>query len=158
MRAAGGNLHEENNGGRRGRGVSSLHEADERLEEESQCSQHAHRHKNPEEDPVDDHGHVLPVVLHLQGAQGGGFLARERWGGQAWELGGEHAKLSEGEATGSNAQSGRFITSALAAARTATFTSRQCVAAAAQRLRGNCVSARLCLYVRKKLLKRAVVH
>lgn len=40
-------------------------EAHERLEEESQCSQHTHSHKNPEENPVDDHGDVFPVILHL---------------------------------------------------------------------------------------------
>lgn len=40
-------------------------EAHERLEEESQCSQHTHGHKNPEENPVDDHGDVFPVILHL---------------------------------------------------------------------------------------------
>lgn len=40
-------------------------EADEGLEEESQCSQYAHRHKHPQEDPVDDHCDVLPVILYL---------------------------------------------------------------------------------------------
>lgn len=44
----------------------SFQEADERLEKESQSSQHAHRHKNPKENPVDDHGNVLPVILHLK--------------------------------------------------------------------------------------------
>lgn len=44
----------------------SFQEADDWLEEESQCSQHTHCHKNPQEDPVDDHGDVLPVILHLR--------------------------------------------------------------------------------------------
>lgn len=52
------------------KGSVSFHEADERLEEESQCPQHAHRHENPQENPVDDHRHVLPVILHLQQRQG----------------------------------------------------------------------------------------
>lgn len=119
--------------------ASSFHEADERLEEESHCSQHAHRHKNPEEDPVDDHRHVLPVVLHLQADRVVFLRETEKTG-----------KTHRDKASGLTAQSWRFITKSLTTAKTATFTSRHCVATAAEWLWGQCVSARLCLYVRGK--------
>lgn len=34
-------------------------------EKESHRSQYTHHHKHPEEYPVNDHGHILPVLLHL---------------------------------------------------------------------------------------------
>lgn len=55
---------------------ASLEEVDDGLEEESQCSQHTHGHKDPQEDPVDDHGHVLPVVLHLTRGGNAKFIHR----------------------------------------------------------------------------------
>lgn len=98
--------------------ASLFHEANEWLQEESQCSQYAHRHKDPEEDSVDDHCHVLPVVLHLQ-ADTVVFLS-------------EPKNTYSDKTTGSTAQSCRFITKSLTTAKSATFTSRHCVAAAAE--------------------------
>jgi len=37
----------------------------QRLQEEAGGSHDAHQHEHPEEDPVDDHGDVLPVILNL---------------------------------------------------------------------------------------------
>lgn len=34
---------------------------------ESNRSQYAHQYKHPEEYPVNDHGHILPVLLYLEG-------------------------------------------------------------------------------------------
>lgn len=42
-------------------------EAKKWLEEKSHGSQDAHSHKNPEEDSINHHGNVLPVILHLWG-------------------------------------------------------------------------------------------
>lgn len=47
-------------------GRLSCEEADERLEEETHCSEHTHQHENPQEDSVNYHGNVLPIVLHLR--------------------------------------------------------------------------------------------
>lgn len=52
-------------------GQALCQEAQERLEEEAKGPQHADQHEDPEEDAVDDHGHVLPVVLHLRGKRRG---------------------------------------------------------------------------------------
>lgn len=41
------------------------HSSQPRRKEESHGSQYAHQHKHPEEYPVNDHGHILPVLLHL---------------------------------------------------------------------------------------------
>lgn len=41
------------------------HSSQPRREKESNRSQYAHQDKHPEEYPVNDHGHVLPVLLHL---------------------------------------------------------------------------------------------
>ena len=39
---------------------------EERLHEEAQRPDHAHKHKDPQEETVYDHGHVLPVFNDLQ--------------------------------------------------------------------------------------------
>ena len=39
---------------------------EEGLEEEAQCPRHTHDHEDPQEEPVHHHGHVLPVLDHLQ--------------------------------------------------------------------------------------------
>lgn len=39
---------------------------EERLHEEAQRPDHTHKHKDPQEESVDDHGHVLPVFNDLQ--------------------------------------------------------------------------------------------
>lgn len=49
------------------RGVRSDHASQERGEKQSHGPQDADDDEQPEEDPVNDHGHVLPVFLHLQG-------------------------------------------------------------------------------------------
>lgn len=45
-------------------------EATERLEEEAHCSQDTHGHKHPEEDSIDHHGNIFPVILHLWVSEG----------------------------------------------------------------------------------------
>lgn len=45
---------------------------EERLKEHAQRAEHAHEHKDPEEEAVDHHGDVLPVLAHLQEDPGGG--------------------------------------------------------------------------------------
>lgn len=39
-------------------------------EEEPYSAQHADNDEHPEEDAVDHHGHVLPVLLHLPSREG----------------------------------------------------------------------------------------
>lgn len=51
--------------------------AKKRLEEESHGSQDAHGHKHPEEDSINHHGNILPVILHLR--------MRKRTQGKVWE-------------------------------------------------------------------------
>ena len=41
------------------------HSSQPRRKEESNRSQYAHQYKHPEEYPVNDHGHILPVLLYL---------------------------------------------------------------------------------------------
>ena len=41
------------------------HSSQPRRKKESNGSQHADQYKHPEEYPVNDHGHVLPVLLYL---------------------------------------------------------------------------------------------
>lgn len=38
---------------------------EERLQEHAHCAEHAHKHENPQEEPVNHHGDVLPVLAHL---------------------------------------------------------------------------------------------
>lgn len=38
---------------------------EERLQEHAHCAKHAHKHKDPQEEAVDHHGNVLPVLAHL---------------------------------------------------------------------------------------------
>lgn len=42
------------------------HSSQPRRKKESNRSQYAHQYKHPEEYPVNDHCHVLPVLLYLQ--------------------------------------------------------------------------------------------
>lgn len=37
----------------------------ERLQKHAQCAEHAHKHKDPQEEAVNHHGNVLPVLAHL---------------------------------------------------------------------------------------------
>lgn len=39
---------------------------EQRLHEEAQSPDHTHQHKDPQEETVDHHGHVLPVLNDLQ--------------------------------------------------------------------------------------------
>lgn len=41
------------------------HSSQPRRKEESNRSQYTHQDKHPEEYPVNDHGHILPVLFHL---------------------------------------------------------------------------------------------
>lgn len=41
------------------------HSSHPRRKKESNRSQYTHQHKHPEEYPVKDHGHILPVFFHL---------------------------------------------------------------------------------------------
>lgn len=41
------------------------HSSQPRRKKESHRSQYTHQYKHPEEYPVNDHGHILPVLLHL---------------------------------------------------------------------------------------------
>lgn len=41
------------------------HSSQPRRKKESHRSQYTHQYKHPEEYPVNDHGHVLPVLLYL---------------------------------------------------------------------------------------------
>lgn len=38
---------------------------EERLQKHAHCAEHTHKHKNPQEEPVNHHGDVLPVLAHL---------------------------------------------------------------------------------------------
>lgn len=50
--------------------MTSDHSSQEGREEESDGPQEANEDKQPEEYPINDHGHVPPVFLHLQGEMG----------------------------------------------------------------------------------------
>lgn len=39
---------------------------EERLHKEAHRPDHAHQHEDPQEEPVDHHGHVLPVFNDLR--------------------------------------------------------------------------------------------
>lgn len=46
--------------------VKSDHSSQKRRKKESHGPQDTDEDKQPEEDPVNDHGHILPVFLYLQ--------------------------------------------------------------------------------------------
>lgn len=52
------------------RDMTSDHSSQEWRKKEPQGSQEADDDKEPEEDPVDDHGDTLPVFSHLPGEMG----------------------------------------------------------------------------------------
>lgn len=44
----------------------SVKTLEEGLYEEAHCPDHTHKHKDPEEETVDHHGHILPIFNDLQ--------------------------------------------------------------------------------------------
>lgn len=44
------------------------------LQEESSCTQNAHKDKDPQKDPVNHHGNILPVILDLKGLKEQGIF------------------------------------------------------------------------------------
>lgn len=38
---------------------------EERLQEHAHCAEHAYKHKDPQEEAVNHHGNILPVLAHL---------------------------------------------------------------------------------------------
>lgn len=45
------------------------HSSQPRRKKESNRSQYTHQYKHPEEYPVNDHGHILPIFLYLAGEE-----------------------------------------------------------------------------------------
>lgn len=60
---------------------------EERLHEHAHCAEHTHKHKDPQEEAVDHHGNIFPVLAHLwmgegwgeQKGFGTGWRERLRW-------------------------------------------------------------------------------
>lgn len=44
---------------------------EEWLQEHAHCAEHTHKHKDPQEEPIDHHGNVFPVLAHLCMGEGG---------------------------------------------------------------------------------------